>query len=294
MTFGRGGRGVKKSYPFKQPKEGVRMNRMNRREFLNVLSGVSAASMIGATAFASSSADRTAVDVTSMYVKGLVMVDLGNPEFIRIGFPKAPGHKATLSIVPQNGAKRTIAIKGNGQVEAPGIASADPKIFVPEIVRMKEFYGDAVRSHVDKCPSVISIPKTAIHSVTTSEVSPSRYTFVRADNGQEVNSFRPRQIAQTIKIDLSSAGTLKLDGGKVNIPLETAREMTVEYAPEKVDPGFDPYTDHFGHYFDYIEKPAALDFNVIPKKVSGGSISTPHAGNQFLDGYAICFVAAVP
>jgi len=269
------------------------MNRINRREFLNVLGGASAASMIGVSAFASSSGDKGAADVTSLYVKGLVMVDLGNPDLIRLGFPKAPGHKATLSILPQNGPRRTISIKGNGSVEAHGIASTNPKIFIPEIVRMKEFYGDAVKSHVDKCPSVISIPSSAIRSVTTSEVSPSRYTFVRADNGEEVNSFRPRQIAETIKIDLSSAGTLKLDDGKVNIPLDSARELRVEYAPERVDPGFDAYADHFGHYFDYIEKPAALDFNVIPKKVSGGSSSTQF-GNHFLDGYVICYLTAVP
>jgi hypothetical protein len=270
------------------------MNRMNRREFLNVLGGASAASMIGVSAFASTSVDKIAADVTSLYVKGLVMVDLGNPDLIRIGFPKAPGHKATLSILPQNGARRTLAIKGNGAVEAHGIASTDPKIFIPEIVRMKEFYGEAVKSHVDQCPSVISIPKTAIRSVTTSEVSPSRYTFVRADNGEEVNSFRPRQIAETIKIDLLSAGTLKLDDGKVNIPLDSARELRVEYAPERVDPGFDAYADHFGHYFSYVERPAALDFDVIPRKVSGGSSSTPNVGNHFVDGYIICFLTAVP
>src|SRR3954447_21959108 len=133
------------------------MNRINRREFLNVLGGASAASMIGVSAFASTTADKVTTDVTSLYVKGLVMIDLGNPDLIRIGFPKAPGHKATLSIVPQNGARRTIAIKGNGSVEAHGILSTNPKIFVPEIVRMKEFYGDGIKSHVDKCPSVISI-----------------------------------------------------------------------------------------------------------------------------------------
>src|SRR5438477_2777118 len=128
------------------------MNRMNRREFLNVFGGVSAASMIGATAFASSSADRAAVDVTSMYVKGLVMVDLGNSDLIRLGFPKAPGHKATLSIVPQVGEKKQFDIKGKGFVEATGVASADPKIFAPELIRMKEFYGNDVKSHIDQCP----------------------------------------------------------------------------------------------------------------------------------------------
>jgi hypothetical protein len=270
------------------------MNRLNRREFLNVLGGVSAASMIGVSALGSTTVDKVAADVTSMYVKGLVMVDLGNPDLIRIGFPKAPGHKATLSVLPQSGARRVIAIKGNGSVEAPPIASAEPKIFIPEIVRFKEFYGDAVKGHVDKCPSVLYIPAHTIHSIRTTEVSPARYTFVRADNGEEVNSFRPRQLAETIRIDLSSAGTLKLDDGKVNIPLDSAKELRVEYQPEKVEPGFDPYADHFGHYFSYVERPAALDFAVIPKRVSGASSATPKIGNHFLDGYVVCLLTAVP
>src|ERR1041385_4668819 len=135
------------------------MNRLNRREFLTLLGGASAASTFAISAFGSSTLDKGAADVTSMYVKGLVMVDLGNPDLIRIGFPKAPGHKATLSILPQNGVRRTIAIKGNGSVEVQGVASPDPKIFIPEIVRMKEFYGDGFKSHVDKCPSVISIDR---------------------------------------------------------------------------------------------------------------------------------------
>src|SRR2546426_11292634 len=238
------------------------MNQINRRDFLSVLGG-GAVSVTGVSAFASTSSDKSPADVTSLYVKGLVLLDLGNPHLIRLGFPKAPGHKATLSVVPQNGTRRTIAIKGNGTVEAGGVASADPKIFVPELVRMKEFYGEGVKSHVDKCPSVISIPSKAIRSITTTEVTKARYTFVRKDNGEEVNSFRPRQIAETIRIDLSSAGILKLDDGRVNIPLATARELRVQYEPEKVDPGFDAYADHFGHYFSYVERPPALDFDVV-------------------------------
>ena len=272
------------------------MNRMNRRDFLSVLGGASAVSVIGVSAFASTSADNSPADVTSLYVKGLVMMDLGNPEVVRLGFPKAPGHKATLTIVPQNGARRMISIKGNGSVEARGAASTDPKIFVPEVVRMKEFYGDGVKSHVDKCPSVISIPRTAIRSITTTEVSKSRYTFVRADNGEEVNSFRPRQVAETIRIDLSSASILKLDGGKVNILLDTARELRVQYEPEKIDPGYDAFADHFGHYFEYIERPAALDFDVVPQRLGGSSAPTPKVGHHFMmtDEFAACFIAAVP
>src|SRR4029453_12088673 len=136
---------------------------MNRREFISVLGGASALSMFPAVSF--SSADRVA-GTTSLYVKGLVMVDLGNPDFIRLGFPKAPGHKATLSIVPQSGTKRFLAIKGNGRIEASGISSTNPKILIPELIRMKEFYGDDVKSHVDKCPGVITIPRNAIRSVT--------------------------------------------------------------------------------------------------------------------------------
>ncbi len=261
---------------------------MNRRDFMTVLGGASALSLINVhPAF-------SAGGTTSLYVKGLVMLDFENPELLRLGCPKAPGHKATLAVVPQTGPRMTMTIKGNGKVDGGGlVASANPRIAVPELVRMKEFYGTSLKSHVDQCPSVISIPSAAIQSVTTTEVSPVRYTFVRADNGQEVTSFRPRQIAETIKIDLSSAGTLKLDSGKVSIPLETARELRLEYAPERVD-DLDPYAAHFNHYFDYIERPAALDYNVVPRKVSGATAPTPKIANQFVGELAFCYLVAVP
>jgi hypothetical protein len=271
------------------------MKRINRREFLSAVAGVGAVS-IAIPAFAStSSADRTAIDVTSLYVKGLVMVDLGNSDVIRLGFPKAPGHKATLSIVPQAGIKKVLDIKGKGFVDATGVAAADPKIFAPELIRMKEFYGNDVKSHIDRCPGLISIPRNAIRSITTSEVSPSRYTFVRADNGEEVTTFRPRQVAAVLKFDLSSAGTLKLDDGKVNIPLDTTRELRVEYTAEKVASA-DPFADHFHHYFPYVERPAALDFDVVPRKVGGTSSAASHVGHHFmmLDSTILCDLVAVP
>jgi hypothetical protein len=261
---------------------------MNRRQFIGVLGGASALSAIGAqSAFAG--LDTTAT--TSLYVKGLVMVDFQNPDVVRLGFPKAPGHKATLDVVPQAGTKRTLTLKGNGAVDATGIVAVDTKISVPELVRVKELYGKEAKTRVDQCPSVISIPSAAIRSITTSEVSQSRYTFVRADSGAEIESFRPRQIAETIKIDLSSAGTLKLDGGKVNIPLETARELRVQYTPEKVSSA-DSYADHFNHYFDYVERPAALDFDVVPKKVGARSTPTPRTGHHFMmiDLYVFCYL----
>jgi hypothetical protein len=260
---------------------------MNRREFLTVAGGVSAVSiMSGPSVLAAAS-------TTSIYVKGLVIVDFDDPNFLKLGFPRAPGHKATLDVIPRNGEKRTLMIKGNGSVNATS-AMAQPKIFVPEIVRLKEFYGDAIKSKVDACPSVISIPYSAISSVTTEEVSASRYTFVRADNGREVKSFRPRQVAETIRIDLSSSGTLKLDNGRIAIPLDAARELRIEYAPEEAG-NMDAFADHFQHYFAYVERPAALDFDVVPKKLGGNNTPTPRIGNNFMRWgmWPYCFVIAV-
>ncbi len=264
------------------------MNVLNRREFISVLGGMSAVATAGVKgAFGAVDASAT----TALYVKGLVMVDLGNPDVVRLGFPKAPGHKAILDVIPQTGTKRTLTIKGNGTVDAAESTSANPRIFVPELVRVKELYGQDARTHIDKCPGVISIPSAAIRSVTTSVVSPVRYTFVRSDNGEEVTTFRPRQIADVLKFDLSSASILKLDEGKVSIPLETARELRVQYTPERRDQ-VDPYADHFHHYLDYVDRPAALDFNVIPKKVGAASSPTPHAGHNFmmLDWDVFCYV----
>jgi hypothetical protein len=271
------------------------MNRLNRRQFLSVLGGATAVSLAIPGLTSASTVDLVTTDVTSLYVKGLVMVDLGNPDLIRLGFPKAPGHKATLSVLPQNGTKQVLAIKGSGVIDAKPIASADAKILVPELIRMKEFYGDDVRSHVDRCPGIISIPRNAIRSVKASELTSARYTFVRTDTGEEVTSFRPRQVADAIKLELSSAGTLKLEGGKVTIPLETARELRVEYTAERAASA-DAFADHFHHYFPYIERPAALDFDVVPRKVGAASSPTPHAGHHFmmLDTVTLCSLIAVP
>jgi hypothetical protein len=267
---------------------------MNRREFIATFGGVTAMSLT-VPAFASTTTTNQAADITSLYVKGLVMVDLGNPDLIRLGFPKAPGHKAMLSIVPQQGNRQILSVKGHGAIEAKPIASADNAILVPELIRMKEFYGADVKSHVDRCPGTISIPRNTIRKVTATELTPARYTFVRKDTGEEVTSFRPRQVADAIRIDLSSAGTLKFDNGKVKIPLETARELRVEYTPEKMASS-DPFPDHFHHYFPYIERPAALDFDVVPKKVGAASSPTPHVGHRFmmLDWVTICSLVAVP
>jgi hypothetical protein len=270
--------------------------RLNRREFLSVFGGMTAVSIAIPVLASTTNADKSA-DVTSLHVKGLVMVDLGDPNVIRLGFPKAPGHKATLSVVSQAGQTRILPVKGKGSIDAPGIASTGATISLPELIRMKEFYGNEVKSHIDRCPGVITISRSAIRSITTSELTPARYTFVRADNGEEVTTFRPRQVADAIKIDISSAGTFKLDDGKVNIPLNTARELRVEYTVDKTS-AVDPFADHFHHYFPYIERPAALDFDVVPRKVGGAGEPAPtqHMAHHFrmVDAYILCSLVAVP
>src|SRR5207247_2333913 len=116
-------------------------------------------------------------------------------------------------------------------------------------------------------------PYSVIRNITATELSPSRYTFVRADNGQEIETFRARRIAETIKIDLSSVGVLKLDGGKVSIPLETVSELHAEHSPEAsaAKNRGDAFTDHFHHYLHYLDRPPAADFDVVPKKLAGNS-----------------------
>src|SRR5262245_50499569 len=202
--------------------------KMNRRDLFSVAGGLGVASLAGVRS--ASAAERT----TTFYLRGLVMVAFEN-DMLRIGFPKAPGHKAVLQIQPVNGTKRTLMLKGNGSVQADSAASGHPKVFIPEIVRMSEFYGPNVKAHFEKCPSVIEIPLSAIRSVTTSSVTKDRWTFVRADTGVEVNTFRPRQIAEGLKIELSSNGILKLDGLKLSIPLETTQELVSNYEPAPED-----------------------------------------------------------
>ena len=260
---------------------------MNRRDFLTVVSGAGVASLAGIRPVFG------AEQTTTLYLKGLVMVSFEGP-MLRIGFPKAPGHKATLQIQPYEGKVRNITLKGNGALETRSQLAVESKIYIPEIVRMSEFYGPGIKSKFDKCPTVIEIPLTAIRSVTTSSVSKDRWTFVRSDNGAEVNTFRPRQIAEALKVELSSNGVLKLDGGRMSIPLETTREILSNYVPEPKDRYPSMFEDHFAHYFEYIEKPPAADFLVVPKKLTGNSTPAPKIGNQFMiDAWPLCYLVLI-
>lgn len=262
---------------------------MNRRQFMTVLGGTSVASLAGINPAFAFAAD---APTTTLNLKGLVMVSFEKP-VLRIGFPKAPGHKATIQVTPVNGPRRVMPLKGNGVLETKATGTSEPKIVAPELIQMSEFYGKDVKSHFDNCVSVIEIPYAAIRSVTTSAVSKDKWTFVRADNGAEVESFRRRQIAESLKIELSSNSVLKLDGGKSSIALSTTQEITTNYVPDAKAAYDDMFEDHFIHYFENIDRPPAADFLVAPKKLTGGTSQTPKIGNRFIDGNPLCYLVCI-
>lgn len=266
---------------------------MKRRHFLTAMGGATAAAAslpLVQTALATET-------TSAFYAKGLIMASFEDPRVLRLGLPKAPGHKATLSMVPRNGTQRLMSLKGSHLVETAQAGSGKPEYKIPELIRMQEFYGNNVRSRVSECPTVISIPYAAIRSITAVEVSPTRYTFVRADNGQEITGFRPRKVAETLKIELSSDAVLRLDGGKDSVRFNTMKEVRAEYAPENADvvAGLDAFTAHFPHYNAYLVRPADANFDVLPKNLGPMPQATPKTGNKFAPPfwpYVACFIVS--
>src|SRR5215467_4400999 len=113
---------------------------MNRRGFLTVLGGASVVSLGGwQPGFAA------AEQTTSLYLNGLVMVSFEDT-VMRVGFPKAPGHKATLKLIPVKGATRTLSLKGHAVIETKAVAAGKPKISLTEAVKASEIYGQDVKA----------------------------------------------------------------------------------------------------------------------------------------------------
>jgi hypothetical protein len=265
---------------------------MNRRRFLEVMGGAGTA----AVSLSHVPNILAAQTTTPFYVKGLVMISFEDQRVLRLGLPKAPGHKGTLSMAPQSGRLRSLNLKGTYTIESAANVSQRPEYKIPELIRMQELYGNQIRSRVNECPAVISIPYAAIESITATEVSPSRYTFVRADTGQEVPTFRPRKVAETLRIDLSSDAAITLAGEKVK--MNTLKEVRAEYSPDAPPPEaeMDAFTAHFPHYLPYLNRPATANFDVIPRNLDPrSSVPAPRIGNNFLPlwPYTVCFVIGV-
>ena len=266
---------------------------MNRRHFLSAMGGATAA----AASLSHLNQALASETTTPFYAKGLIMVSFEDSRELRLGLPKAPGHKATLSMVPQKGSQRVVGLKGAYAVETTQTLSGKRDYKIPELIRMQEIYGNNIHSRIDECPTVISIPYSAIRSITAVELSPSKYTFVREDNGQEITSFRPRQVAETLRIDLSSDAVMKVDG-KVAVALNSLKEVHTEYAPENpaAIAGIDAFTAHFPHYNAYMDLPANAQFTVLPKNLGPIPQTTSRIGNNFVPPfwpYYICFCVGI-
>ena len=174
---------------------------MNRRDFMTVFGGVSAATVLGNRQLFAFDGE-----TTPFYVRGLVMLTFDDPNYLRLAIPEAHGHKATLSIVPDEGDQRTLAIKGHGALEGIAPNGRKPDLKLPELLDVREIYRDATPK-IDDSPSIISIPWSAIRSVSTNTVSDDRWTFVRTDTGEVVHTVRPRKIAESLKIELGRVNT---------------------------------------------------------------------------------------
>jgi len=265
---------------------------MNRRHFLATMGGATAAASL-------MNVNRVfaAQTTTSFHVKGLIMVSFEDPNVLRLGMPKAPGHKATLALVPHSESQRSIALKGRYSVTTTAKPSNRPEYKIPELIRMQELHGSAVRSRVEECPTVISIPYAAITSIAAVDLSPDRYTFVRSDNGQEIVTFRPRKVADTLRIELSSDAVMKMEGAKSVVAMNTLKEVQAEYSPDAPanQAEIDAFAAHFPHYYDYLDRPVGASFMAVPKKLGDKLSSTRQVGHHFarIFPWVPCFVIAV-
>ncbi len=255
---------------------------MNRRDFLAIAGGVSATSILGASPLLA------AEQITPFYIRGLAMLSLNDPDYLRIGLPEAPHHRATLSVVPKADDRYAVAIRGNGELAGIRAAGGNPDLYLRDVVHVRELYKDAI-SLIDRSPSMISIPWTAIKSVETHSLSKERWTFVRRETDEEVISFRPRKIADSIKIELLSTGTLTMNDGAISVPLNEASEVWTDFVPESDKVG--DFTHHFQHYMPYVQTASAVE--VEPKKLGERTERAQAMGNSFAPmvvPWPVCFL----
>ena len=222
----------------------------------------------------------------AVFVRGLLMLQLEQKDGLHVILPDAPGHKATITFVMNDGKRFVVPMKGHSTIQTSQPEQSPAVVKVPELIRLKELFGTGITSVVGRAPNNVSIPWSSISSVTTQEVSTARFTFVRKDNGEEIETFRPRNIAETIRIQLTSIGQLDFKPLKSDIDVEKVKEIWIEQVPKNLDSA-DMYRDHFHHYLHYIERPAGQNFEVEPRKLSGASTSTARFGQSFWIGVDI-------
>jgi hypothetical protein len=260
---------------------------MKRREFMSVAGGAVAISMLPSSSLFAVS------QTTPFHVRGLAMLSFSDPQYLRIALPKAPHHAATLVVKALGGEPVETRIEGHGAVAGIAPSGVRPDIRIPELIHIRELYKDAV-AKLDASPSIISVPWSAVASMSTEVVSEDRWTFVFKDTGAEVNSFRPRKIAESIKIDLVSNATLTMNGGKVSVPLAGIEEVRTDFTPMHENAG--GFEDHFDHYMPYVSTADVAE--VVPKKLGKPTQSATISGfgNAFAARFfpfTACFLVQV-
>ncbi len=240
---------------------------MNRRHFLYV-SGTGLAAMRATVA-----TSRPQTTTTPLFVRGLAMVKFNDPDYLRIALPEAPHHTATWAYSPVAGDPVndlvTQPLKGNITVGGIAPGGGNPDIRLPEVIQIRELYPNSV-GNFKSSPTVISIPWTAVRGVSADVLSEDRWTFVWKESQEEVLTFRPRRVAESIRIDIVSEAILAV-GGSQQIPLGSVSQVRTEFVPAHEDMG--DFTEHFAHYMPYIETATSMD-PVQPRKL-GGSPSRP-------------------
>jgi hypothetical protein len=212
---------------------------------------------------------------TPLYVRGLAMVKFNDADYLQVALPSAPHHAATISTYPLGrgpegedplaGEPTTRRLEGHVSVRGIAPGGANPGIRLPEVIQIRELYPGSVGNFEDS-PTVISIPWTAVRAISADILSEDRWTFVWADSGDDVLTFRPRKVAESIRIDVLSEAVLHI-GERNEIPLGDVSAARTDFVPEHADMG--DFTDHFSYYMPYIETPGATR-PVEPQKVGAG------------------------
>src|SRR5438105_14378383 len=171
-------------------------------KFRNLLTAISVFAAVTFTSLAFSAQPET-VHPPTVFVRGLLMLQLEQQDGLHIVLPDAPGHNANITFVMRDGERRVMPFKGHSAIKIANSEST-PVVKVPELIGLKELFGSDITPKLDHAPNNLSIPWSSIKTVSTDKVSSVRYTFVRKDNGAEIESFRPRNVAESIGIELTS------------------------------------------------------------------------------------------
>ena len=248
--------------------------------FRNLLSAMSVFVAVSFTSLSFSAPPET-INPPTVFVRGLLMLQLGQQDGLHIVLPDAPGHNANITFVMKDGQRRAVPFKGHNVIQVSDSESS-PVVKVPELIGLKELFGAGIKPKLEHAPNNLSIPWTSIRTVSTDKVSSSRYTFVRKDNGEEIESFRPRNVAESIRIELTSFAGLDFNLAKADIDATNVKEVWIEQVPKDMT-DTDVYREHFHHYLHYIDRPASQNYDIEPRKVSGAVAVSyrSRAGNSF-------------